>query len=66
MSIADMDMDGDVNLADFAMFAAAWQAVDEQDEAYNPLCDISDPVDSVINEADLAVFANEWLVTPCQ
>ena len=65
LSIADVDMDGDVNFSDFAMFAAAWQAVDGVDDGYNPLCDISDPVDGVINAADLEVFANEWLITPC-
>ena len=62
LSIADMDADGDVNLWDFAAFAAAWQAVDE----YDPQCDISDPVDGVIDDADLEVFADQWLVTPCQ
>jgi len=65
-SIADVDVNGDVNFADFAVFAAAWRAVDGVDDAYNPLCDINAPApDGVINEADLAVFADEWLITPC-
>ena len=62
LSIADLDMDGDVMFDDFAVFAAAWQAVDGVDAEYNPLCDISDPVDGVINNADLEVFTNEWLI----
>jgi len=64
-SITDVDFSGDVNLADFAIFAAAWQSV-SGDAAYNPLCDISDPVDGVIDAADLSVFADEWLISPCQ
>ena len=66
LSIADMDTNGDVNLADFATFAAAWQAVDGVDTEYNSLCDISDPVDGVIDNIDLTVFADQWLITPCQ
>jgi len=58
-----VDTNGDVNLADFTVFAAAWQAVSGE-AAYNPLCDISDPV-GVIDASDLAVFALNWLITPC-
>ena len=65
LSIADVDMDGDVNLWDFAAFAAAWQAVNGQPE-YDPLCDISDPIDGVIDIMDLKVFSDHWLITPCQ
>ncbi|MEN8128193.1 MAG: hypothetical protein ABFR90_10375 [Planctomycetota bacterium] len=65
LSIADVDMNGDVNLVDFYAFAAAWQAVDGVDIEYNPLCDISDPVDGVINAVDLEVFASNWLISPC-
>ena len=61
LSIADIDMNGDVNFSDFALFAAAWQAVDGEDDEYNPLCDISDPVEGIINAADLVVFATNWL-----
>jgi hypothetical protein len=39
--------------------------VDGVDAEYDPLCDISDPADGVINAADLEVFAFNWLVTPC-
>ena len=56
-------MDGEVNLADFAVFAPAWQTVDGVDAEYNPLCDISDPV-GVIDAADLEAFALNWLITP--
>ncbi|MHC5093979.1 MAG: hypothetical protein ACYSO2_08805, partial [Planctomycetota bacterium] len=65
LSIADVDFNGDVNLWDFATFAAAWGAVDGVDAEYNPLCDISDPVDGVIDMADLDEFAFNWLLSPC-
>jgi hypothetical protein len=62
-----VDVNGDVNLADFAIFAAAWQSEKDIEAAYNSACDINAPApDHVINEADLAVFADEWLITPCQ
>jgi len=66
VSVADVDVNGDVDLADFVAFAGAWGAVDGVDAAYDPLCDISDPVDGVIDLADLQVFADQWLICPCQ
>ena len=63
LSVADVDMDGDVNLWDFTVFAAAWQSSSGQPE-YNSLCDLSEPF-GVIDAADLSVFADAWLVTPC-
>ncbi|MHC5091405.1 MAG: hypothetical protein ACYSOJ_07265, partial [Planctomycetota bacterium] len=66
LSIADLDMDGEVNLWDFAVFAAAWDTVDGVDAAYDPLCDISDPVDGVIDIADLDEFTFNWLLSPCE
>ena len=55
----------DVDLLDFYTFAAAWQSTNGE-AAYDVLYDISDPVDGVINEADLQVFADNWLISPCQ
>jgi hypothetical protein len=62
-SIADVDVNGDVNFLDFAAFAAAWQSV-SGDAAYNADCDISEPY-NIIDAADLAMFADQWLITPC-
>jgi hypothetical protein len=64
LPIADVDLDYEVNLYDFSVFAGAWGAEDGQNQ-YDPLCDISDPVDGIINFADLEVFVDEWLITPC-
>lgn len=64
LSVADVDVNGDVNLWDFATFAAAWQSVDGEIE-YNPLCDISAP-NGVIDANDLSVFFDQWLFNPCQ
>jgi hypothetical protein len=41
-----MDFNGDVNLWDFGVFAGA---VDGVDIEYDPLCDLSEPVDGVID-----------------
>jgi hypothetical protein len=66
LSVADFDMNGDVDLLDFATFAAAWGTVDGVDAEYNPLCDISDPVDGVIDIIDLDEFTFDWLTSPCE
>ena len=63
LSIADFDSNGDVDHYDFAIFAVAWQSL-EGEPNYNPLCDISDPVDGVIDIYDLTVFADNWLILP--
>lgn len=55
----DMDSDGDVDMADFAIFALAWltQAGHPQ---WNHLCDFSTPF-NVIDIQDLALFVTHWL-----
>jgi len=53
--------DEGVNIADFAFFALAWRS-SYGDNNWNPLCDISEPNDGVINERDLGVFVNNWLL----
>jgi hypothetical protein len=65
LSVADVDADGDVNLVDFVMFAGAWQTVEGVDAEYNSLYDFSEPF-GVIDAADLSVFVENWLITPCQ
>jgi len=59
--VADFEPDGDTDLADFAVFASAWRS-NPADNNWNPLCDISDPNDGVIDELDLAVFARNYLI----
>jgi len=58
--IGDFNNDGRTNLADYAVFAAAWLSEPGQ-PAWNPVCDISIPPDNVINMLDFAVFTNNWL-----
>ena len=65
LSIADFDMNGDIDHYDFAIFAASWMFLDGEPE-YNPACDISDPADGIVDSADLAVFADNWLILPWQ
>jgi hypothetical protein len=65
LSIADRNEDGNVDFFDFLTFAAAWQAVSGVDAAYNGDCDLAEPF-GIIDTADLQLFANQWLITPCQ
>jgi hypothetical protein len=54
------DGDCDVDLNDYATFAAAWLTKEGQ-PGWNGDCDISVPADSVINLRDLRVFVENWL-----
>jgi hypothetical protein len=56
----DLDFNDDVNIADFAVFAAAWQST-TLDENWNPYCDIY--IDEVIDFRDLEAFTDAWLNT---
>ncbi|MBN2182334.1 MAG: C10 family peptidase, partial [Sedimentisphaerales bacterium] len=58
----DFDGDGNIDSADFAVFASAWQSTPD-DLRWNPDCDISNPADNIINSLDLAVFVDNWLAT---
>ncbi len=55
---ADFDFSGRVDLADFAIFAAAWMS-QSPDPAYNPVCDIY--IDSNIDFNDFEAFLMRWL-----
>ncbi len=57
---ADVDDDGDVDLADFAEFAAAWQS-DSSDANWNAKCNIAAAINNVIDTNDLAVLLNYWI-----
>jgi len=58
--IGNFDYDNDVDLKDFAIFAAAWLS-QPGDPSWNAACDISLPSDGVIDELDLAIFCDNWL-----
>ncbi len=58
--IGDLDLDGFVNLVDFAIFGLAW-STEPGDAGWNPDCDISDPNDDIIDTLDLDVFTDNWL-----
>jgi hypothetical protein len=58
-SRADFNTDGYVNLRDFAVLGSAWMA-DANDPSWNEVCDLSDTNDGVIDEMDLAAFAEEY------
>jgi hypothetical protein len=59
----NLDDDSDVDLRDYAVFAAAWRARPGQSH-WNEACDISLPADNVIDVRDLAVLADHWLKKP--
>ncbi len=51
----------DVDFADFNVLALAW-LTEEGQAGYDPNCDIAVPFDSVIDEKDLKVLTDNWLV----
>jgi len=50
-----------VDMGDFTIFAAAWRSTPDDDN-WNTFCDISEPKDDLIDERDLAVFAENYLM----
>jgi len=61
---ADIDKDGDVTFADFAVFALAWLS-ELGDAKWNSDCNISIPAGNSIDRRDLAILAKHWLETGC-
>ena len=57
---ADFSGEGIVNYRDFAVLANAWLSI-AAGPCWNPVCDISDPPDDIIDKFDLAEFAGYWL-----
>ena len=55
----DIDKDYDVDLCDFAVLALAWTS-SPGDGNWNPVCDISEPNDSIIDPLDLDVLTRNW------
>ena len=58
--VGDFDIDGDTDLLDYSAFAAAWKST-PSDSNWNPICDLAQPPDGIIDELDLAVFVNSYL-----
>jgi len=56
----DFDADCNVDLADYAALATAW-LVTTADAQWNPLYDISEPKDGVVDILDFEAFAGNWL-----
>jgi hypothetical protein len=58
---ADLDKDGDVDMADLAIFALAYRTR-PGDPQWNPHCDIVNSAEDIVDALDLAVFIDGWLV----
>jgi hypothetical protein len=56
----DFQPDGSVDLYDFAILGAAWLSRPGQIN-WNPVCDIYEPKDNIIDERDLRVLTSNWL-----
>jgi len=58
--LGDFNGANDVDSVDFSALALSWRKAQGQ-AGYDPNCDISIPVDNVIDEKDLDVFSDNWL-----
>jgi hypothetical protein len=56
---ADFNRDGEVNLADLAIFCESWLS-ESGAQNWNPRCDLSRPPDQRIDLYDLIFFSKEW------
>ncbi|HUW20240.1 MAG TPA: hypothetical protein VMW16_13160 [Sedimentisphaerales bacterium] len=59
---ADFEPDTDVDLEDFAVLAAAWRST-LGDDNWNGSCDISEPPGGIIDERDLSIFTDSYLIS---
>ena len=57
---ADINLDGIVDLRDFAMFASAWQS-HFGSENYSARADMPESRDLVVDFFDLVIFSDQWL-----
>ena len=57
---ADFDENGVVDIVDYCTLSAAWQT-GPADIGWNPLCNISQTTDEMINTLDLAAYCDDWL-----
>jgi predicted outer membrane repeat protein len=51
----------DVDFVDFSVLGLTW-LLEQGQPGYNPVCDIALPADSFIDEKDLKIFTDGWLV----
>jgi hypothetical protein len=58
--LGDFGCPDGVELIDFSILASAWYT-DPNQLNWNPICDISDPNDNIIDERDLGVFVDNYL-----
>jgi hypothetical protein len=56
----DLNISGFVDFVDFAIFALALGS-EPNSPHWNPLCDLSNPPDEVINSLDAVVLMDDWL-----
>lgn len=61
LPVGDFVCPDGVNFIDFSVLGLAWLSEDG-DGNWNPLCDISEPNDNIIDTLDLDVFSDNWLV----
>jgi hypothetical protein len=54
----DLNYDGAVDVADFAIFASAWRSTPE-DPTWNSTCDLF--IDEVIDARDFEAFVDAWV-----
>ena len=59
---ADIDLNGVVDIYDFALLASAWHSRFGR-PGWIGRCDLAEPKDLFIDAADLAVFVSQWLET---
>lgn len=57
---ADINLDGVVDMFDFALFGSAWRSHFGQG-SWIGRCDLAEPSDLEIDELDLGEFSNQWL-----
>jgi parallel beta-helix repeat protein len=60
VDMGDFDYNCSVDFFDFSLFARAWMAGPE-DAQWDPLCNISKPVDNYIDWWDMAILCDNWL-----
>jgi hypothetical protein len=57
---ADINLDGVVDVSDFALLASAWRRHFGQAN-WIARCDLAQPKNYVVDTDDFAVFADQWL-----
>jgi lamin tail-like protein/CotH protein len=57
----DINADGNVNFLDFSALARAWLS-ELNDPGWNQACDLADPLDGVVDFADLVSLVEKWLM----